>query len=360
MRILYVTRHFNHSGYQILDRLIREGFDIAAVLLHADRDPWRGRISGLWKRTIYRAKCWYYGCAPLRTLASEERLARKHGLPIIFTDSIKHDAFHEQLKALAPDIIVLGGGWHELIPEHVFNYPRLGCINTHPSLLPMFRGTSITRWQVLHGVDRSGSTIHYVDDRFDTGGALAQSEVRVPDHWSPQELFLELGKAGADIMVPLLRGFERNGRQPTFTVRHDERYHRYYKRWTWSMDRLRIDWDLPLREIHFFVLANTQESYEYLGPHFMHEGERFLLRSTRLDQAEAEAIRTSTGRNGLVVVRRSRKTITLHRSGDPHVIELDRVQVFDARYAWRRSRFSANYLHLQVGDVFEPGKPPRI
>lgn len=354
MRILYVTRHFNHSGYLILERLIREGFDIAGVLLHDDGDPWRGRWSGTWRRLVYRLKCRYYGCPPLRTLDSEEGLARAHKLPIIFTDSIKHDAFHQRMTQLDPDIIVLGGGWHELIPERVFSYPRLGCVNTHPSLLPMFRGTSITRWQVLHGVERSGSTIHYVDDRFDTGGALAQREVRVQDHWSPQQLFFELGRVGADIMVPLLREFERHGRQPTFVVQHDERYHHYYKRWTWSVERLLIDWECQLRDIHFFVLANTQESYEYLGPHTTVGGKRYFLRTTRLLPVDEEAFRTSVGRSGLVVVRRTGKTITLHREGDPHMLELGRVQIFDDRHVWRRSHHAADLLHHRIGDVFSP------
>lgn len=354
MRILYVTRHFNHSGYLILERLIQEGFDIVGVLLHADADPWRGRWSGAWRRALYRLKCRYYGCEPLRTLAQEERLARAHGLNIIWADSIKDDRFYADLQRTAPDIIVLGGGWHELLPERVYDHPPLGCINTHPSLLPMFRGTSITRWQVLHGVDRSGSTIHYVDGRFDTGGALAQGRVEVPDHWSPQRLFFELGKAGADLMVPLLRRFEKEGRVEPFLVEHDERHYRYFKRWTWSMERLRIDWSLPLRDLHFFVLACTQESYEYLGPFFGHQGIRYILRTTELDTVTSEAERMAKGRKGLVVVAGSDRTLTLYREGEEHVLRLGMVQVFDRWYKWRRARPFVRRSSLRPGDLFVP------
>src|SRR5690606_23240690 len=238
------------------------GFHIAAVLLHDDDDPWRGPWSGFWRRSWYRVKCWYYRCPPSRNTISEERIARRHGLPIIYTRSIKSDEFYARLRQLDPDIIVLGGGWHELLPARVFNYPRLGCINTHPSLLPAFRGTSITRWQVLYGVKESGSTIHYVDGEFDTGGALAQKKIRVGRELSPQELFYQLGEAGCDIMIPLLRRFDKEGRQKSFACEniYGSEVERYFSRWTWDIDRLKISWRGSLDKVHCFVLANTQES----------------------------------------------------------------------------------------------------
>jgi methionyl-tRNA formyltransferase len=354
MRILYVTRHFNHSGRVILERLIKEGFHIAAVLLHEDDDPWRHPWAGLRRRLWYRLKCAYYRCPPIRNTISEERIARRQGLPIIYADSIKSDRFYADLQALDPDIIVLGGGWHELLPERVYNYPRLGCINTHPSLLPMFRGTSITRWQVLHGVEGSGSTIHYVDDRFDTGGALAQKRIGVRSDWSPQRLFLELGRVGADIMVPLLRAFEREGRQVPFNVDHDPTYYRYFKRWTWSVDRLAIDWAKPLREVHYFILACTQESYEYLGPHTTIGGKRFILRTSRLREVTPAMAACSGRQEGLVVVARDRHGLTVHRRGEPVALELGISQIFDAAYARRRGRPLSRMVPLDVGHTFTP------
>jgi methionyl-tRNA formyltransferase len=354
MRILYITRHFNHSGRVILERLVQEGFHIAAVLLHDDDDPWRRPWSGFWRRSWYRVKCWYYRCPPLRNTISEERIARRHGLPIIYTRSIKSDEFYARLRQLDPDIIVLGGGWHELIPERVFGYPRLGCINTHPSLLPMFRGTSITRWQVLHGVERSGSTIHYVDDAFDTGGALAQRAIDVAHDWTPQRLFVELARVGADIMVPLLRAFEREGRQTPFHVEHDPAYHHYFKRWKWSEERLVIDWGRPLRELHYLILACTQESYEYLGPHMRLGGRRYIVRTSRLRAVTPAMTALSDRHDGLVVVERDLHGLTVHRQGEPHALELGMAQIFDTAYARRRARPLSQFLDLAVGDPFTP------
>jgi methionyl-tRNA formyltransferase len=355
MKILYVTRHFNHSGYLILQRLIAEGIPISAILLHADKDPWRTPVRGAWLRLVYRVKCWYYRCKPLRTMASEEALAKRHGIPRIYADSIKSDAFQVQLEQLAPDLIVLGGGWHELIPERVFNLPPLGCINTHPSLLPAFRGTSITRWQVLHGVASSGSTIHYVDDRFDTGGALAQRAVPVGEDLTPQELFHLLGEVGADIMPELLRAFQQSGKQPTFATQAEERHCKYFKRWTWSEAALRIDWSRSFRDIHFFVLANTQESYEYLGPHFTIGGSRYFLRRTRLiHDPGAARTNVSSSYGPIRCEEHSDGSWRLSRANDPDALELIQVQRFDERYRWRRASAACRILPPLANGTFTP------
>lgn len=339
MKILYVTRHFNHSGYEILNRLIQERIPIDAVLLHRDNNPWRRPIIGAALRVIYSVKCFYYRCEALKTLRSEERLAKRNDIPIIWTDSIKSDSFYQSLIKLQPDIIILGGGWHELIPKRVFDFPRLGCLNTHPSLLPEFRGTSITRWQILNGVCKSGSTIHYVDHTFDTGGVLAQCEVSVSDSTTPQQLFLELGRVGADIMIPLLKKFSNAGKQNTYSVEHNTKYYDYFKKWNWNLDLMRIDWHKSFRDIHFHVLANTQESYEYLGAFFEINDRKYFLRKTSIEPLTLEQktfVAALTDNNVYIHSTLNGKTYLCKR-GDKNCLVLERIQRFDKFYKYRRS-----------------------
>jgi methionyl-tRNA formyltransferase len=354
MKVLYVTRHFNHSGFIILDRLIKEGVSIQAVLLHKDNSPWRRPVVRNLLIYLYHLKCLYYRCKPLRTIASEERLARKNKIPIIWTESIKSDSFYADLKKCNPDIIVLGGGWHELIPERVFSFAPLGCINTHPSLLPEFRGTSITRWQVLRGVEQSGSTIHYVDNKFDTGGVLAQKAVEVSNNTSPQELFKVLGYAGADIMVPLLRKFEETGKQPTYIVDHNSENYAYFKKWSWNIEKLKINWKSPLRTIHFHVLANTQESYEYKGTYFSFQGCSYFLRKTSLERLNIlqQKFSASLPDDDIYIYRVEDHRIYLCRKNDPHCLILDSLQKYDNYYRWRRSFPANKKLCLEVNTKF--------
>ncbi|NVJ46716.1 MAG: hypothetical protein HWE07_06300 [Cytophagia bacterium] len=352
MRILYITRHFNHSGYLVLEKLIEEKFNIVGIVLHKDSNRWRNRYFRPFLTLLYNLSCSFYSAERLKTTDSEESIAKKNQIPILWTKSIKSDAFFDRLKSINPDIIVLGGGWHELLPERVFNFPSLGCINTHPSLLPEFRGTSITRWQVLHGLRRSGSTIHYVDDNFDTGGALAQKKISIPIGTTPQKLFFMLGEVGAEIMVELLRSFEANGRQTPFRVEHNADHYEYFKKWQWSEERLIIDWAQSFYDIYHFVLANTQESYKYLGPLLILNSNKYFIREVTIREA-LEHVPNATNKETNVFVNSidDDGTIWLYRAGELHYLGIKKLQKFDRFYKFRRARMARKQLKLKVLDL---------
>ena len=77
------------------------------------------------------------------------------------------------LRAFEPDLVLcLGFPWR-LTPE-ALAVPRLGCVNSHPSRLPRYRGPSPIAWHVRNGEPELGVTFHRMDEQFDTGGVLAQ------------------------------------------------------------------------------------------------------------------------------------------------------------------------------------------
>jgi methionyl-tRNA formyltransferase len=343
VRILFISRHLNSSGYETLRRLIEDKFDICGVLLAKDRPAW----TSPWKRRValsaYLAECRYYCCRPLKVTDSEFLLAKAAGLNILEVDSLKSQNAIELLNQLAPDIIVIGGGWHELIPPGVFTIPRLGCVNAHPSLLPDFRGTSITRWQVLAGVETSGCTIHYVNETFDAGAILAQERVNVRSDITPQELFADLSALAAPMMTKLLHRIEGEGKLLGRAIPNDARKARYYPRWRWDDANLRIDWSRPLREIDCFIRANTQESYRYLGPWCeTSDGPCFVRQSTN---------RRATGVSGSCipeVVDISNGILWLEKAGDPDSLGIKQVQAKTGRFRFNRGRAPSSSLKIRV------------
>ena len=207
IRFLYVSRLFNRGGYSILQHLLEKGRHVpSGVLLpaceeaHPLDDPTRAEA----ERERYRKECDFYGNRPLRFLESIRRLAQSCGVEVFEMKSIKGRAAEERLKSLQFDLIVLGGGWPELLPAGVVRLPRLGVLNTHPSLLPEFRGTDVHRWQVFRDVRESGTTIHYVDETFDTGNILSQVAVPMLPEDCPQELAAKAGEAAGLLMEETL------------------------------------------------------------------------------------------------------------------------------------------------------------
>ena len=90
---------------------------------------------------------------------------------------------------------------------------RYGAINLHPALLPRNRGPSPSFWVVATGERRTGVTVHWIDERIDTGDILLQREVAVPPGTSVCALTGMVARPGAAVLVDAVRLIEA-GRAP--------------------------------------------------------------------------------------------------------------------------------------------------
>ena len=77
-------------------------------------------------------------------------------------------------------LVCLAGYMRVLSPEFVARY-KMRIINVHPSLLPSFPGLRAQKQALEYGVKVSGCTIHFVDEKVDSGSILLQRSVRVLD-----------------------------------------------------------------------------------------------------------------------------------------------------------------------------------
>lgn len=111
-----------------------------------------------------------------RTSAYKDLVANiQPGIDVLVTSHIKRLA--KLLRGLEPDLIFVAGfPWR--LPPDLIALPRLGSINTHPALLPGYRGPDPFFWQMMNGETETGLTTHRIEPEFDTGPILAQ--VRVP------------------------------------------------------------------------------------------------------------------------------------------------------------------------------------
>lgn len=84
-------------------------------------------------------------------------------------------------------LVCLAGYMRVLSPEFVAKY-KMRIINVHPSLLPSFPGLRAQKQALEYGVKISGCTIHFVDEKVDSGSILLQRSVRVLDEDSEETL----------------------------------------------------------------------------------------------------------------------------------------------------------------------------
>lgn len=111
--------------------------------------------------------------------------AQKHGLPVAV---LKHEDFKSRedfdaelikiLKSDGVELIVLAGFMRILTSAFIKTFPQK-IINIHPALLPSFPGTHGQRDAFEYGVKFSGCTVHFVDEKVDSGPIIIQSVVPV-------------------------------------------------------------------------------------------------------------------------------------------------------------------------------------
>jgi len=114
---------------------------------------------------------------PGRTNPLKE-LAAKLGIPIFQPKEMRAPEVYAEYIRLKPDLNVMAYVT-DIIPEIILNYPKLGTIQYHPSLLPRHRGGSAINWAIINGETKTGITIFWPDKGIDMGPILLQKEVEI-------------------------------------------------------------------------------------------------------------------------------------------------------------------------------------
>ncbi len=99
-------------------------------------------------------------------------------VPIIITESTNSPSFRHLLERKHVNLILVAG-WEERLSSTLINFPRYGCINCHPSLLPKFRGPNPFYWIIINDEQETGFTFHYIDLGIDTGDIILKDKVSI-------------------------------------------------------------------------------------------------------------------------------------------------------------------------------------
>lgn len=127
-------------------------------------------------------------------------LALEHGIPVFQPTKLRDGTALETIQGLAPDLIVVAA-YGRILPQEILDYPRLGCINVHSSLLPKYRGSAPIHWAVLNGDRETGVTIMKVVLALDAGDILAQSVTPIDPDETVETLHDRLADLGAKLLV---------------------------------------------------------------------------------------------------------------------------------------------------------------
>lgn len=131
-----------------------------------------------------------------------KKSAQQFDLPTSQPEHLRDPAFIQEIKDLAPDLIVVVA--FQILPVEVFTIPRFGSINLHASLLPRYRGAAPIHWALLNGDRESGVTTFFLKRRVDTGNIILQSSIPINADDNLFSLYAKLCNLGADLVLDTL------------------------------------------------------------------------------------------------------------------------------------------------------------
>lgn len=139
----------------VLEQLIRDQYNIVAVVTQPDKKV--GRAQAI-------------------TYSAVKELALAHQIPVLQPVKMKEE--YESILEYKPDIIVTCA-YGQMLPEAIFAYPHLGCINVHASLLPRLRGGAPIHKAIIYGEKQTGVTLMRTVKKMDAGDMCGSLETNI-------------------------------------------------------------------------------------------------------------------------------------------------------------------------------------
>ena len=141
-----------------------------------------------------------------------KKFAVQHELKLFQPEKLRDEAFIQELKNLNADLFVVVA--FRMLPEVVWNMPRLGTLNLHGSLLPQYRGAAPIQWAVMNGETETGCTTFRLKHEIDTGEVLGQHKMNIAPNETAGELYERMMHEGADLLVRTLDLLEEEKVEP--------------------------------------------------------------------------------------------------------------------------------------------------
>ena len=211
-----------------LQALLQAGLNIVAVYTQPDRPAGRGHKL---------------------TPSAVKKLALQHDIPVFQPQTLRAAEAQSELAALQADLLVVVA-YGLILPQAVLDMPRLGCINSHASLLPRWRGAAPIQRAIEAGDTETGVTVMQMEAGLDTGPMLLKSHTPIQPGDTGGSLHDRLADIGPLAVLQAIEGLAAGTLQGEL---QDDSLATYAHKL--GKTDARIDWARPARELALMIRA---------------------------------------------------------------------------------------------------------
>jgi methionyl-tRNA formyltransferase len=165
-----------------LDAIIRNNYNVKAVITAPDKKAGRGKK---------------INCSEVKKYALEKNLK------LLQPHNLKDENFITELKSTKADLFVVVA--FRMLPKIVWEIPQLGTINLHASLLPQLRGAAPIHWAIIRGLQSTGVSTFFINEKIDYGNIIEQREVEIGDTENTGNLYQRLKEIGSELILTTLK-----------------------------------------------------------------------------------------------------------------------------------------------------------
>ena len=199
-------------------------------------------------------------------------LALQAGLPVFQPRTLRTGEAEAQIRALAPELVVVVA-YGRILPPEILSIPPKGCINLHVSLLPKYRGAAPVQWAVINGEAETGVSIMYLDEGLDTGDILKVAPVEIGPEETSGELFQRISALGAATLVEAVAGIAAGS-----AVRAPQDHEKATQAPPLTKELARFEFDRPAGALHNLIRGMNPWPAAY----FEREGKKVKVLRSRV------------------------------------------------------------------------------
>lgn len=197
-------------------------------------------------------------------------VAENNNILVIQLNKIKEQ--YQEIIDLDPDLIVTCA-YGQILPTELLDYPRLGCINVHASLLPKLRGGAPIHRSIIEGYSKTGITIMYMAPGMDDGDIISQREIQIEETDTASTLHDKLSKLGSELLIETL---------PSIIEGTNARIPQDSSEVTFAPTIKSVDEKVDFNKTSMQVYNQIRGLNSFPGAYFMLNGKRFKVWESKI------------------------------------------------------------------------------
>lgn len=143
-----------------------------------------------------------------------KKYAIENKIPFLQPKNLLEDSFLKELEKWNPDIQIVVS--FRVLPKKVWNLPKMGSFNLHPSLLPQYKGAAPINWVIINEETKTGLTTFFIEKKIDSGKILLQKEIKIEKKDTAGKLENRLRKVSGPFVLETLEGILNNKIKPIY------------------------------------------------------------------------------------------------------------------------------------------------